>query len=182
MSILEQHIIILLTVARLGYSKKGWTDREISTEWIKQFDNSTHIKANRRARLLLIDGHNSHYTLGFLKYAREHRIHILCYPANVMHIYQGLDIVIFAQLKHIWSDTHDHWQREHSQTVTKENFLAIYGEVHRKVLTLVLIKLAFLKTSVWPFNWEVVTTDMMAPACKTTCHSNLPMQQPSPVQ
>src|ERR1700729_4328340 len=49
----------------LGYSKKGWTDGEIGVEWIKIFEQQTRQKANGRDRLLLVDGHNSHYTRGF---------------------------------------------------------------------------------------------------------------------
>jgi hypothetical protein len=50
---------------RLGYSKKGWTDGEIGVEWIKEFDHLTSADAvpgNLKYCLLLVDGHNSHYT------------------------------------------------------------------------------------------------------------------------
>ncbi|KAG6328433.1 hypothetical protein ID866_10657 [Astraeus odoratus] len=50
----------------LGYSKKGWTDGEIGIEWIKEFDKHTKAKANGCDHLLIVDGHNSHYTHGFL--------------------------------------------------------------------------------------------------------------------
>ncbi|KIK36680.1 hypothetical protein CY34DRAFT_26268 [Suillus luteus UH-Slu-Lm8-n1] len=53
----------------IGYSKKGWTDGEIGVEYIKDFDKRTKVKANGWDRLHIVDGHNSHYTLGFLKYA-----------------------------------------------------------------------------------------------------------------
>jgi hypothetical protein len=52
-----------LPFARLGYTKKGWIDGEISVEWIKLFDKHTATKAaGGKYQLLLIDGHNSHYT------------------------------------------------------------------------------------------------------------------------
>jgi len=54
---------------RIAHSPKGWTEGTISSEWIKDFDEKTRTKADGRARLLLIDGHNSHYTLEFLDYA-----------------------------------------------------------------------------------------------------------------
>jgi hypothetical protein len=53
----------------LGYSKKGWTNGEISVEWIKEFDGATSAKADGQYWLLVVDGHNSHYTRGFLEYA-----------------------------------------------------------------------------------------------------------------
>lgn len=63
-------------MCRLGYSKKGRTDGKIGVEWIKIFDEQTREKADEHHQLLLIDGHNSHYTLGFLEYATAHNIHI----------------------------------------------------------------------------------------------------------
>jgi hypothetical protein len=53
---------------RLAYSQKGWTDGEIDVEYINDFDEQTKEKANSCVRVLLVDGHNSHYTLGFLLY------------------------------------------------------------------------------------------------------------------
>ena len=78
--------------------KKGWTTGEIGIEWIKIFDMQTRAKANGKWRLLLVDGHNSHYTRALLQYAHKNKIAILCYPAHTTHIYQGLDIVIFTSV------------------------------------------------------------------------------------
>ncbi|KIK26418.1 hypothetical protein PISMIDRAFT_38990, partial [Pisolithus microcarpus 441] len=67
----------------IAHSKKGWTDGVIGWLWIEDFDKQTCIKANGRTHLLLVDGHNSHYTLEFLNYAQEHNIQILCYPSHL---------------------------------------------------------------------------------------------------
>lgn len=83
----------------LGYSKKCWVDGEIGVEWIKKFDKKTRAKVNGRTRLLLFDGHVSHYTRGFLEYARAYDIKVLCYPAHGTHVYQGLDVAVFGVLK-----------------------------------------------------------------------------------
>ena len=167
---------------RIGYSKKGWTDGEIGVEWIKQFDKHTKEKADGQDRLLLVDGHNSHYTRGFLRYARIHRIHILCYPAHGTHVYQGLDVVIFATLKHCWSEERDKWEREHGEGITKQNFLTIYGHAHIRALTPDIIRTAFRKTGVWPFNRNVITAEMMAPSKETSCEGHLPITPSSPVR
>ncbi|KAF5345607.1 hypothetical protein D9758_015170 [Tetrapyrgos nigripes] len=55
--------------ARLSYSKKGYIEGEIGVAWLEDFDKQTKGKAAGRACLLLVDGHASHYTHGFLKYA-----------------------------------------------------------------------------------------------------------------
>lgn len=152
---------------RIGYSKKGWTDGEIGAAWIKIFDEQTCEKAADRWRLLLVDGHNSHYTWGFLEYARTHHIHVLCYPAHTTHIYQGLDVAVFSVLKWLWSMERDAYEWETSKMISKENFLLVYSHAHQQALKPDLIAAAFRKTGVWPFNPNVVTEEMMAPSYET---------------
>ena len=102
------NIFIKLTkVNRINYQKKGWTNGEIRAEWIKIFEKETAGKANGQYQLLLVDGHNSHYTLAFLLHARLNQIIILCCLAHTTHIYQGLNVVIFAGLKHFLSKEWD---------------------------------------------------------------------------
>ena len=67
-------------------SSKGYMTGEISIDWIKNdFDHATHHLANGCPWLLIADGHDLHFTLCFLKYAREHIIHILCLPPHTTH-------------------------------------------------------------------------------------------------
>jgi hypothetical protein len=53
----------------MGYQKKGYTSGEIATAWIEDFDKLTKVKATGRYRLLVVDGHSLHFTMGFLNYA-----------------------------------------------------------------------------------------------------------------
>ncbi|KIJ17303.1 hypothetical protein PAXINDRAFT_162195 [Paxillus involutus ATCC 200175] len=62
---------VIFKELRLGYSKKGWTTGEIGVTWIQEFDKQTSQKASGKYHLLLVDGHNSHYTRGFLDEARD---------------------------------------------------------------------------------------------------------------
>jgi hypothetical protein len=150
-------------VKRLGYSKKGYIDGKISVNWLKDWDVCTRAKAAHRRRLLLVDGHISHYSLAFLRCARANNIEVIGYPSHSTHIYQGLNMVIFARFKANWSDVRDRYERE-GHVVSKSNFLAIYAEAHTKTLTESNIKAAFCKTGVIPLNHDVVTADMMAPS------------------
>ncbi|RPD80572.1 DDE-domain-containing protein, partial [Lentinus tigrinus ALCF2SS1-7] len=167
--------------ASLGYSKKGYTDGEIGVAWIKQFDNQTRAKAAGRRRLLLVDGHVSHYTFDFLDYARQNHIHILCYPSHSTHVYQGLDVVIFSVLKREWTTARGTFERQ-GRKVDKSNFLSVYAEAHMKSLTPENIRKAFKKTGVVPFNPDVVTSAMMAPSVETSTRAPLPLPQASPVR
>jgi hypothetical protein len=158
----------------LGYSKKGWTNGEIGVEWIKEFDKATSAKADGQYRLLLVDGHNSHYTRGFLEYARTHKILVVCYPAHTTHVLQGLGVVVFAVLKRCLSDERDRFERETGQAISKMNFLAIYGRAHMRALTPATIISAFRKTGIHPFNRNAVPKEAMAPSKETSCEGCLP--------
>jgi len=62
----------------------------VGLEWISQdFDPATCELAGNRYRLLLVDGHSSHFTYDFLQYAKEHKIEVLCLPSNTTHILQS---------------------------------------------------------------------------------------------
>jgi hypothetical protein len=166
----------------LGHSKKGYTNGEIGIEWIKHFDNATKTKANGRRRLLLVDGHNSHYTRGFLEYARQNRISIVCYPSHSTHIYQGLDVVIFSVLKRAWSKNRDEYERETGKPVNKSNFLSVYAKAHIEAFTSTNIKAAFRVTGVEPFNPDVIPESALAPSQTTSTEAGLPIPPQTPVR
>jgi len=138
-----------------------------------------HTKADGRAQLLLVDGHNSHYTLEFLDYARQHNIHVLCYPAHSAHVYQGLDIVIFSPLKRFWTQERDQFESSKCQKITKSNFISIYSQAHHRALTPENICATFKKTGVWPYNPNVITEEAMAPSIESSSNGSLPLPQPS---
>jgi hypothetical protein len=166
---------------RLGYSKKGYTNGEIGRAWIENFDKETRAKANGQRRLLLVDGHNSHYTLELLDYARAHQIEVLSYPSHSTHVYQGLDVVIFGPMKHNWGVVRDEWECK-GHTVDKSNFLSVYAEAHEKTLTVENIKSAFRTTGVIPLNPNVITQVAMAPSLTTSVRTTVPIRQPSPLE
>jgi hypothetical protein len=131
-------------------------------------------------RLLLVDGHNSHYTVAFLLYAREHLIIVLCYIPHSTHIFQGLDVVIFSLLKKMIGEERDKWLRENGVAMDKNNFLEVYSKAHVRALTPANIKAAFKKTGIWPYNPDVVTEDMLAPSKATSCEAHLPSPPDDP--
>ena len=167
-------------VIRFGYSKKGWTNCELAVLWLKHFDEYTKGKANQHAHLLIVNGHNLHYSFEFLNYARANQIHVLCYPAHTTHIYQGLDVVIFSVLKWHWVEEKTKWE-ENGGEVTKETFLKIYGEAHIRTLTPELVWKAFEKTGVYLFNPDIISPKMMTLSKETSLKGALPLLPPTPV-
>jgi hypothetical protein len=138
-------------------------------------------KANGHAHLLIVDGHNSHYSFEFLNYARTHKIHVLCYPAHTTHVYQGLDVVVFSVLKQCWAEERTKWEANGGE-VSKETFLTIYGAAHIRTLSPALVKKAFEKTGIWLFNPDVIPAEMMAPSKETSQIGHLPLTPSTPVR
>jgi len=101
---------ILLTWHSLGYSMKGWIDGPITPVWIEKIAVQTQWTAAGHPRLLIVDGHVSHYTQAFLEKARQYNIHVLCYPAHTTHQYQALDLSLFSPLKTAFAKARDRWE------------------------------------------------------------------------
>ena len=139
------------------------------------FDEQTEKKSLGKYRLLLVDGHNSHYTIEFLLHARLNMIIVLCYPAHGTHVYQGLDVVIFSVLKQFLAKAQDTLLCNTGASLDKTNFLKIYATAHTHALTKENILQAFVKTGVWPFCCDVVTDVMIALSKETSCKSHLPI-------
>lgn len=84
-------------------------------------------------------------------------------------------------MKRILAEERDKWLRK-GKVVDKTNFLEIYGNTHLRALTPDVIKAAFRKTGVWPFNPSVITEDMMAPSKETSVEGHLPIIPPTPIR
>ena len=94
--------------------------------WLRNdFDPATRDKATGEYRLLILDGHNSHCTFMFCKYAVDNKIIIICLPSHTTHALQPCDVGAFGPLT--WS-----WKQEvtlASQAllaIRKDNLLAYY--------------------------------------------------------
>ncbi|KAF8227778.1 hypothetical protein L208DRAFT_1040059, partial [Tricholoma matsutake] len=103
-----------------------------------------------------VDGHSLHYTLGFLEYAWDNNIVVLCYPSHSTHVYQGLDVVIFSVLKRAWSDEQDRFEAQ-GPAMSKLNFMTVYAKAHVCMFMESTICAAFAKTGIVPYNPDVVT-------------------------
>jgi len=63
---------------------------EIGQAWLEHdFDIPTRAKAAGQYRLLIVDGHTSHFNYDLLKYAKDNRIIMLCLPSNTTHALQS---------------------------------------------------------------------------------------------
>lgn len=146
------------------------------------FDAQTKAKADGRTRVLLMDGHSSHYTHELLVYARENNIIILGYPPHCTHALQGLDVVCFARMKEMWKQEIEAHELLHRRGVAKADFASVFGRAYLQAFTTDTIQAAFRATGVHPFDRTVITVEQMKPSIETSVKGSFPLPQPSPVR
>jgi DDE superfamily endonuclease len=149
---------------------------------VDDFDRQTKVKAAGETRVILLDGHSSHYTPELVDYARENNIIILGYPPHCTHALQGLDVVCFARMKEAWKDAINRFEQLHRTQVTKGNFTKVFGEAFLMAFTRPTILAAFEKTGIYPYNPSVIMERQMEPSKATSTHGSFPLPQPSPVR
>jgi DDE superfamily endonuclease len=120
--------------------------------WMEKiFEPQTCDKANSQYRILIVDGHGSHFTPEFLDYAEKHKIIVLLMPPHTSHILQPMDQV-FPSVKHWFHCEVDSWLRLSKTQISKADFIRIYSKTRPKAMTIENLKSAFRKTGLNPFN------------------------------
>ena len=76
-------------------SETGYSNDELSLDWVKHFDKYSSRCQKGGWWLLLLDGYGSHCTYEFLNYCEDRNIVVFCLPAHTTHFLQPLDVVIF---------------------------------------------------------------------------------------
>ncbi|KAG1818211.1 uncharacterized protein BJ212DRAFT_1269514, partial [Suillus subaureus] len=158
----------------------------LTHSWIPYPVHPMHFLSSKISRLyLLLDTGlhpPPHISQSFFIFLSSILPDILSYPAHITHVYQGLDVIVFAVLKQCWSEEQDKWEREKGEGITKANFITIYGCTHLRALTPDLVRMAFCKTGVWPFDRDVVPSNMLAPSKETSTKSYLPITPSMPMR
>lgn len=145
------------------------------------FDDQTKHK-NDKVRVLFVDGHASHCTLPFLRYAKAHNIIVISYPPHATHALQGLDVACFGSLKTNWAKERGKWEEENGTKVRKSEFLQVYGPAREQTFTKPTILSSFRRTGIVPFDPSVITKQQLAPATVHSTKGSFPLPQNSPVR
>lgn len=140
----------------------------------KAFVPETLLKCqNDLPRLLIIDGHNSHTHYGFLDYANQNNVIVLCLPPHTTHKLQPCDVGVFGPLANAWkNEVQKSFAMGH--VVTKYNLIEVYSRARLLSFKPTTIQAAFKTTGIWPFNRDVLGPAAYLPAEATTTRMNLP--------
>ena len=143
--------------AIFAHSDKGFTTNELATRWlVDYFDAWTRDIADGQQRLLILDGHRTHYSIDFVRYAVKNGITLLSYPGHTTHLLQPLDVVLFSPLQEAYGATVHNYTRETRTGITKKQFFSFYSQAKRQAYTKANIKAAWRTAGIHTFNPDAV--------------------------
>jgi DDE superfamily endonuclease len=173
--VISKGIHVDYTNGSISISPNGWTDQELGSAWLRNdFDPATRDKAAGQYRLLILDGHNSHCTFTFCKYAADKKIIIICLPSHTTHALQPCDVGAFGPLA-------QSWKREVTLAaqsliaIRKDNLLVHYHTARVEALKPTTIQSAFRKTGIWPLNPDAIPFSAFEPSKHTTTQAAQPL-------
>jgi hypothetical protein len=138
-------------------SPNGYTDPELSFEWIsKVFHSATVQRCRGHTRLLVMDGHSSHLTGELLGFCHDNNILLTCLPAHTTHMLQPLDVGCFGLLAHYYRTEVEEACVNGLDNVSKCDFIRFYAEARQRAFTRENICSSFSESGLIPFNPSVV--------------------------
>lgn len=164
-------------------SDSGYSNDEISFQWLQHFEEWTKIRkrggrTESPIRLLILDGHGSHHTLEFLEYCDTHNIIPFGLPPHLTHLLQPLDMAVFQPLKHYQAKALDTLIRDGIGEITKLEFLSYIQQIRKQAFKKDTILSAFQKTGIQPFNPQPVLQQLAERQPEKT--PSPPLQSSSP--
>ncbi|KAG2017412.1 hypothetical protein CC2G_015303 [Coprinopsis cinerea AmutBmut pab1-1] len=131
--------------------------------------------------LLIYDGHGSHESLelreALYKTNIADEVILMALPSKTTHKTQPLDVVVFSHLQRKWQD-HCSTSAIRKRHIDRHNVIDEYLKVRSQCINSDLIKKAFEKTGIFPFNPNVFTDEDFAPSRNTSTRAHVPASFP----
>jgi hypothetical protein len=144
----------------IALSDNGWTNNKLGVEWLKHFNAHTKTRTVGARRLLVLDGHESHYSLEFQELCKENNIYTLCMPPHSSHLLQPLDVGCFSPLKRAYSREVESLIRHHINHITKLEFLPAFKTAYDRSFTSSNIYSAFRGAGLVPLQPDTVLSKL----------------------
>lgn len=156
-------------------SDSGWMTSDvffkyISTifyPWLQKEEINTPV-------LLFVDGHVSHRSLKLSEFCAEKKIILASLLPNTTHICQPMDVVIYGPVKRKWSQNLQHLKTQNTQPerMSKQTFCELLAQCVDDVCTPQLLRTAFEKTGLYPFNPQNFDYSKLPPHDNTVENEN----------
>jgi hypothetical protein len=134
----------------VGVSDTGYSNDQLSFQWIQHFNRFAKPKRSNDWRLLILDGYDSHFTYEFVRYCELNRIQLLQLPPHSTHILQPCDVGIFQNWKHFHSEEVDELVRRGIGQFDRQAFLSCIESIRNATFKRNSIRSVFRKTGLIP--------------------------------
>jgi hypothetical protein len=141
-------------------TSNGWTDNETGLDWIKHFDKHTKVRTKGAYRMLVLDGHESHQSVDFEAYCKDHNIIPICLPPHSSHITQPLDVGFFSVLKRAYGREINMFIRAHINNITKVEFFLAFYAAYMQSMTVSNVLGGFRGAGLIPFDPQAVISKL----------------------
>jgi len=140
----------------VGVSDTGYTNDELSYEYILHFNRQSKKTQVGAHRILLCDGYGSYITREILEFCETKLIHMFCLRPHTSHILQPLDVMLFQPYKHYHAKAIDYASRTGCGDFNKLEFLAAIGSIRQQTFKRNSILSSFRECGLVPFRPTVV--------------------------
>ena len=135
-------------------TEKGWTSQSVAVEWLEKiFIPRTKPQDPTQARLLVLDGHDSHTTDDFMWNCFNNNIYLVFLPPHTSHVLQPLDLSVFSPLKHTYRkhlNNINSWAE--STVVGKQLMIKCILKARKEAITAYNIKAGWKAGGLWPVS------------------------------
>jgi DDE superfamily endonuclease len=162
----------------VGVSDTGYTNDELSYQYIQHFHRQSKKTQVGAHRILLCDGYGSHITREVLEFCEKKLIHMFCLPPHTSHILQPLDVVLFQQYKHFHGKAIDYATRTGCGDFSKVEFLAAIDSIRKQTFKRNSILSSFRECGLVPYMPSIVLAKVQeyeAPPDRTRRFSTPPL-------
>jgi hypothetical protein len=139
-------------------------DAFLFNKWMDHFIEAMKKKGGMspiQRHLMILDGHNSHVTLGVILKANDAGLDMVTLPSHTSHEIQPLDVAVFKPFKTAFRAYIDVWSMTHKgQKTMKEDLAQWVSLALKKAMTPSNIKVGFRCTGIWPLNNTAMTNKM----------------------
>ena len=146
--------------AAYSHSDSGFIDRQMYTDWF----NKVFLRHAPRERplLLLQDGATAHISADLIDSAIANEVILLCFPPKLTHILQPCDVVIYRKMKAEVSKIMRQVKMLRGDLwVNKSKVPAVFREALDNAFTPAIIREAFRKCGIYPFDWNAIDHDLI---------------------
>lgn len=137
-------------------SDSGYSNDEISLEWLEHFDKHTRKKRKGAWHMLIMDRAESHTHSEFVRVCYSKNILPFWLPPHTTRLLQPLDVVCFQPLKHYHAEAIDAAVRSGDAEFSKVEFLARITTIQKQAFKKNTILSSFRKTGLIPYDPSIV--------------------------